>query len=216
MPSFDGFSGTYSIPASVTSIGWIAFQNCTSLTSVTFAGNAPFGISGFTFDNAAPGFVIRYPISATGFTTPTWLGYPSLPSSVSGFATWASTAGLSGLAADPTAAPDKDGVPNLLEYAFATSPSLATAAAQLPFVTHETVAGQPALVLTHRRRKVGLGTFTYQQATNLAAANPWAPVSLTPTVVTPDADGDGQTELVFVALPLGTHPRLFLRLSVSE
>jgi hypothetical protein len=49
------------------------------LTSVTFAGNAPasFGTSVFSF--TAPSFTIYYSPGASGFTTPTWQGYPALP-----------------------------------------------------------------------------------------------------------------------------------------
>ena len=76
----DEFSGSgltsVTIPASVTSIGDSAFQYCTSLTSAEFLGNAP-EMGGWVFESAAAGFIVKFHAGATGFTTPTWLGYPS-------------------------------------------------------------------------------------------------------------------------------------------
>lgn len=75
------FAGCWSlplmtIPASVTSIQNLAFVDCTSLASATFEGNAPssFGVS--VFDNASSSFTIYYYEDSTGFTSPTWQGYP--------------------------------------------------------------------------------------------------------------------------------------------
>jgi hypothetical protein len=107
-------------------------------------------------------------------------------------------------------------VPNLLEYAFGTSPTLADAARGRPTATLGTVSNQPALVLTHRRRKAAGLTTVYQSTASLTAPAVWTPVTLTPTIINTDADGDGLVELVSVALPLGANPGLFLRVSVSE
>ncbi|MDX2109608.1 MAG: leucine-rich repeat domain-containing protein [Verrucomicrobiota bacterium] len=67
------------IPNSVTSIGDDAFYSCSSLTGVTFAGNAPDLVSYSVFASTAPGFTIYYPPEASGFSTPTWRGYPAKP-----------------------------------------------------------------------------------------------------------------------------------------
>jgi len=64
------------IPNSVTSIENNAFDNCTSLTSAIFMGNAPLMGSNM-FDSAASGFTVDYLSGASGFSTPTWNGYPS-------------------------------------------------------------------------------------------------------------------------------------------
>jgi hypothetical protein len=67
---------TITIPASVTFIATYGFYGCGSLTEAIFAGNAPamgYGV----FDSAAPGFTVKFYNGATGFTTPTWQGYPS-------------------------------------------------------------------------------------------------------------------------------------------
>jgi hypothetical protein len=67
------------LPTGVSSIGDEAFQGCTNLTSAYFQGNAPsvFGVLVFAF--ATPQFSIYYPSCASGWTTPTWNGYPAQP-----------------------------------------------------------------------------------------------------------------------------------------
>ena len=70
---------TLTIPNSVTSIGTYAFTGCPELYVAYFQGNAPasFGVGVFSGD--ATDFGIFYPADATGFTTPTWNGYPAFP-----------------------------------------------------------------------------------------------------------------------------------------
>ncbi len=146
-----------------------------------------------------------------------WVDQVVLVPAAGGFAAWATGAGLVGPDAALDGDPDADGLPNLLEYALGTSPTQATDAAQRPAVTLDLVSGEPALVLTHRRRKVGAPTYTYKTATDLTTPPAsWSPVALTPLVVHPDADADGQVEIVSVSVPLNGAPRLFLTLSVSE
>jgi alpha-tubulin suppressor-like RCC1 family protein len=134
------------------------------------------------------------------------------------FASWATSSGVPVAAAAPTADPDADGVANLLEYAFGSSPTLATPASVLPAVAPRTVGSDSFLVLTHRRRKATAVVTAYQQSTDLSNPAGWTPLDLAPVVTNPDADGDGLVELVEVAVPLpsGADPKLFLRLSVSE
>jgi hypothetical protein len=68
------------IPSNVTSIVNWAFANCSNLTSVYFQGDAPSLVYGFnTFAYAAPTFSIYYPSTASGWSTPTWWGYPAQP-----------------------------------------------------------------------------------------------------------------------------------------
>ncbi|MCW5557903.1 MAG: hypothetical protein KIT22_08735, partial [Verrucomicrobiae bacterium] len=67
------------IPNSVTSIGFSAFRGCTGLTNATFEGNAPrVPIFDGIFSGTAPGFTVYYYAGRTGFTSPTWLGYPAV------------------------------------------------------------------------------------------------------------------------------------------
>ena len=140
----------------------------------------------------------------------------------SGFVAWATAAGLDDRnpahASAPNADPDADSTPNLLEYAFGTSPTTADSTATRPSVSTATVGDQISLVLTHRRRKAAALTYTYQSSSNLADPAGWTPVAVTPVVVATDTDGDGLVETVSVSVPFppGAEPRLFLRLSVSE
>ena len=64
------------IPGNVTSIGDEAFAGCSKLKSAVFLGNAPTMASS-VFGSAAPGFTVYYSNGATGFTSPTWNGYPA-------------------------------------------------------------------------------------------------------------------------------------------
>ena len=81
--TFAGATGitTINIPASVTSIGASAFMNASNL--VTAAFNQPNGehvtLGENAFTNTASNFRITFLASATGFTTPTWRGFPAFP-----------------------------------------------------------------------------------------------------------------------------------------
>ena len=71
-----GRSGAYTIPSGVTSIGNYAFYGCTELTSVTFTENAPT-LGSSVFDQTSSGFTLYYLSGSSGFTSPTWHGYPA-------------------------------------------------------------------------------------------------------------------------------------------
>ncbi|TAG33765.1 MAG: hypothetical protein EAZ36_00230 [Verrucomicrobia bacterium] len=130
---------------------------------------------------------------------------------------WAARVGLTGAdaasASNPQDDPDADGTPNLLEYAFGTSPLSTNRADQAPWVAVGDSAGEPTLVLTHRRRRDTGLSYVYQRSPDLER---WTPVLVTPVVINPDVDSNGLVELVSVTVPLGTDPRVFLRLVVSE
>jgi hypothetical protein len=67
------------LPTGVSSIGDEAFQGCTNLTSACFQGNAPSSFGASVFLDTASLFRIYYPTTASGWTTPTWMGYPARP-----------------------------------------------------------------------------------------------------------------------------------------
>jgi hypothetical protein len=96
----EGRTGEYAIPNTVTGIGNFAFFNCSGLTSVMipdsvpiinsrafygctnlinaiFLGNAPSNFHLRAFDDTAPDFTISYLSGSSGFTSPTWNGYPT-------------------------------------------------------------------------------------------------------------------------------------------
>lgn len=72
----DGLTGV-TIPTSITSIGYYAFASCDSLTRGAFLGNAPTMEEG-VFNSCASGFTVSYLKGKTGFTSPTWMGYPAV------------------------------------------------------------------------------------------------------------------------------------------
>jgi len=67
------------IPSSVTNLGIWAFSNCSGLTSAYFQGDAPSTYGNSVFDNTTAQFSIYYPSTASGWSTPTWNGYPAQP-----------------------------------------------------------------------------------------------------------------------------------------
>jgi hypothetical protein len=74
-----GRTGACTVPNSVTSIGEQAFYLCSGLTDAYFQGNAPSSLGWGVFANAAPRFSIFYPSTTSGWSTPTWNGYPAQP-----------------------------------------------------------------------------------------------------------------------------------------
>jgi len=66
------------IPNSVTTIGSNAFFLCAQLTSAYFRGNAPSSFDRSAFIFTGSGFTIYYPVTASGWSAPTWNGYNSL------------------------------------------------------------------------------------------------------------------------------------------
>jgi hypothetical protein len=60
----------------VTSIESTAFQHCSRLAKAYFLGNAPT-MGSWVFYGCASNFFVCYTAGSTGFTTPTWDGYPA-------------------------------------------------------------------------------------------------------------------------------------------
>ena len=110
------------ISASVSSIGEGAFYECGGLTSAAFAGNAPV-MSWGVFGSTAPGFTVYYYNGATGFTSPTWMGYPAVNMGDSSLkASWLFANGLP-YNADMQSDPNGDGVNLLMAYALKLDPN---------------------------------------------------------------------------------------------
>lgn len=111
------------IPASVASIEGFAFSDCTLLDRADFLGNAPSMESG-VFSKTASVFTIYCFGGTTGFTSPTWLGYPVIRiGNLSAAALWLVSNGLphdSEMKSDTNG----DGVNLLLAYALNLNPNL--------------------------------------------------------------------------------------------
>ena len=112
------------IPASVTSIGNHAFQGCSGLIRACFLGDAPSLIMfGLPFMSVANGFAVYYFDGKTGFTSPTWMGYPAVNmGDATSVATWLLMNGFP-YNADLQADPNGDGVNLLTAYAFNLDPN---------------------------------------------------------------------------------------------
>lgn len=67
------------LSASVTTIGDWAFAMCPSLTGVYFLGDAPTDFGDSVFHEDSENFSIYYQEGKSGWTTPTWNGYPAQP-----------------------------------------------------------------------------------------------------------------------------------------
>jgi len=121
--AFQGCSGlaAVTIPATVASLGDGAFASCTALTAAHFLGSAPTMGTG-VFAQAASGFTLTYRNGKTGFTSPTWLGYPAVkvpdPTLITA---WLNSKGLPDNA-DLHSAPNHDGVSLLLAYGLNLDP----------------------------------------------------------------------------------------------
>ena len=117
------------------------------------------------------------------------------------YATWA--AGYGSAADDPTSDPDGDGCPNLLEYAFGTSPL--TANPTQPTTCH-VAGGQCVLRFTRPKWVTGI-TYTLQRSNDLLS---WTQADSQPTVESATA-----TSETLAATVTAGGVRSFLRLSVT-
>ena len=114
------------IPAAVTTIGDSAFRSCNQLFSACFLWNAPLSVGTTIFDFAASGFKIYYFYNKAFFSTPTWLGYPSVrmgsSSAPAAASPWLLENGFA-YNQNMTSDPDGDGVSLLMAYALNLDPN---------------------------------------------------------------------------------------------
>ncbi len=104
------------VPSSVTSIGRYAFITCEQLHTAVFLGDAPPSFGLYVFHFAAADFTIHYLSGSSGFTSPTWQGYPATP--------WFMDNGLDPVSGDLNQDVNGDGVTLLMAYALNLDPSL--------------------------------------------------------------------------------------------
>ena len=162
--AFEGCTGLTSItlPKGLPTIDSGAFEGCTGLTSAYFLGNAPSFFDLRVFPSTAPGLTVYYLSTRTGFTNPTWQGYPSVAINESTYpaASWLLAGGLPydrNLNEDA----EGDGISLLMAYAFNLDP-LRHAAGALP----QPVLSGNTLSLTYFARANGI-TYTPETSTNL-------------------------------------------------
>lgn len=187
-----------SIPNTVAFIGDLAFHGCTSLASAVFLGDAP-NLGSMVFDTNAPEFATYHFDGSSGFTTPTWEGYPSVNmGTYSPMKPWLvkhNFAHDTDLAIDGNG----DGVSLLMAYALNLNPN-----AQLARLLPQAVLEGETLQISFYGIAEGI-IYIPETSTNLID---WsnAGVALSP------ADSDG-VRTVAVRLDL---PKRFLRLSVEH
>ena len=178
-------------------------------------------------DNSASGYVVRWTgirpegDGGTSFTVTVdgdeaWLYVPqviilkyvpdALP--ITTFSQWANENGLTNAGADS----DFDGVSNLMEYAMGLNPLTAQGAAV--YAEDANVYGVDFLRLVFRRncQATDLGT----RVLISSDLETWTSSEADLSILNPDVDGDGNTELVEVYVEKGELEPIFVRLEVRQ
>ena len=159
--------------------------------------------------NVTPGITYYYVVSiADGIG----LGATSSPASalvpIPTFAQWIASA-FPGQTADavvgPTADPDHDGYANLLEYYLGTSPAATSDVA--PVLAELDESNTLSLLFTRAKLLNGVSA-RVQSSSDLSI---WTDTGVTPVIVS----DEGDHHIMRATVPLGSAPRLFLRLSVG-
>ena len=187
-------------------VGAGAFSGCRALTTAVFLGDAPSpegeppSLGGEVFAGTAPEFAVYYLSSRTGFTSPTWNGYPSAMINEATYptASWLLEHGL-WYDTDLHDDPDGDGVSLLMAYALDLDPRL-NLRGSLP----EPVLDGNSLSLSFHATSPGI-TYRVETSTDLTH---WTTNGVTQSV--PGAD-DRSTASV-----LRDSPTRFLRLVVGD
>jgi autotransporter-associated beta strand protein len=139
-------------------------------------------------------------------------GQPSLAlvrENADAYPAWAASYGLTGAAAEPTADPDRDGVPNVLEFHFDGHPLKGDA----PGITATAVPG--ALRIQYLRRDDAESLQTILESTDDPGSGPWIPIQPGTGGITSGISENGPgPDSIQVTIP-STTVRQFYRLRVS-
>ena len=139
-------------------------------------------------------------------------GQPSLAlvrENADAYPAWAASYGLTGAAAEPTADPDRDGVPNILEFHFDGHPLTGDA----PGITAAAVPG--GLRIQYLRRDDAESLQTILESTDNPGSGPWIPIQPGTGGITSSISENGPgPDSIQVTIP-STTVRQFYRLRVS-
>ena len=177
--AFAGCTGLegVTIPASVTTLGADAFHHASALEWALFKGNAPT-TGDESFDDTAESFTVFYLSSATGFTSPTWLGYPAQVLGIPGtMVDWLAGLGISP-GTDVETDPNGSGVSLLMAYALGLDPN-ANPVTGLPKPT----LANGLLSLSFKGNSSGI-TYSVETSENLSS---WTTSGV--TLSSPDSNG---------------------------
>jgi hypothetical protein len=212
-------------PASITSLEAYAFWGCGALTGAEFLSNAPT-MGDYVFGSTASSFTVRFHNGTTGFTSPTWLGYPSVNLDGQTYATWQTAkftptdiaTGQTTMDADF----DHDGISNLLERAFGGNPKVSDVTSLAPTCS---IAGNNLQISFKCDAACAQLIYTVQVSTTLAP-NSWTDIakSLGGASTTPidsrstvaDSGSGLRTVTVTDSTPLPATARRFLRVMVTD
>ena len=142
--------------------------------------------------------VARYRSSGATQTYEAWVAAQKLPSAQS----------------DPSADPDRDGIPNALEYAFGLNPQSTDTNWQKPFAGLITISSQTYFTYTYRRPKLMPADTTYWVNGSLQL-DAWIPNSLplVPTAAPVDS-GDSQVIILRSVDPIYRNPAGFIQMRI--
>jgi hypothetical protein len=141
------------IPVSVTNIGNNVFLHCDELTSVVFEGDAPASVGTSAFGALDTSSVtVYFTEGASGFSTPTWNGYPCEMLSVFGPDT------------------DGDGIPDTLEELMGTDLN------DPDDCLHGWLSRDASGMHIHYAPHADACQFAVESTTNLTAASDWQTV----------------------------------------
>ena len=124
-------------------------------------------------------------------------GFVDINAQPAAYSTWATSKGLSGGSALPSANPDGDAYSNLIEYALGLNPVGGADNAGAAFtVSHNGTSGGVDVRLRRRHGGQSDLTYTLELLPNLSAAS-WTSTAITPTVVN---NADGTETLTFASV----------------
>jgi len=200
--AFRGCSGLGRVvfPPGVIRIEDYAFYQCTGLAAAVFFGNAPTWLGQSVFGGTAPGFTCYYLGGRTGFSSPTWRGYPAtmINQTIYPAGTWLESHGY-GYDTSLDQDPDGDGVDLRMAYALNLDPNR-NLQGSLP----APVSNGTTLTLTFHAARPEM-TYRVEISSDLLS---WTSIDVTPSVPGPDP-------AVTVAISIAG-PRRFLRLVVED